>query len=95
MLIKQLGKKFESAAQLKECLTYYALANGYSIWYERSAADQIIVVFGQRPPHLKEATLGKQRKQFKYPNESKEDIPKCSFRLYARMNSEKTFQLRL
>lgn len=78
---------------MKECLTYYALANGYSIWYERSASDKVIAVCGQRPPNLKDPDLGKQRKQFRYPCEIPEDVPKCSFRLYARINSEKTFQI--
>jgi hypothetical protein len=70
---------------LKEALTNYALANGYSIWYERSATDKVIAVCGQRPPgKLKDPEKGKQRKQFRFPSEIKEDVPKCSFRLYAR-----------
>ena len=72
-------------------MTNYALANGYSIWYERSAQDQIIAVCGQRPPNLKDPSLGKQRKHVRYPSECKEDVPKCTFRLYARMNNEKNF----
>ena len=80
---------------MKEALTNYALANGYSIWYERSATDKVIAVCGQRPPgKLKDPEKGKQRKQFRFPSEIKEDVPKCSFRLYARwMTAERTFQV--
>ena len=70
------------------------MANGYSIWFERCATEQMIAVCGQRPPNLKDPTLGKQRKQFRYPSESKEDVPKCNFRLYATLNSENTFQIK-
>nr|GEV69863.1 multidrug resistance-associated protein 5 [Tanacetum cinerariifolium] len=59
----ELGEKFLDVAELKDCLSCYALSNGYSIWYERSSADQVIIVYGQRPPTLKEPSLGKQRKQ--------------------------------
>nr|GEZ59374.1 hypothetical protein [Tanacetum cinerariifolium] len=29
------GKKFQTIDKFKECLTYYALANGFSLWFER------------------------------------------------------------
>ncbi|GJT07689.1 hypothetical protein Tco_0842151 [Tanacetum coccineum] len=31
----KVGEKYTSVAQFKECLTYYALANGFSLWHER------------------------------------------------------------
>ena len=79
---------------MKECITYYALANGYSIWYERTSKDKIIAVCGQRKPKLKEPELGKQRKHVRYPSVCREETPKCSYRLYARwMNNEQSFQV--
>nr|GEV09260.1 hypothetical protein [Tanacetum cinerariifolium] len=70
----KLGKKFVDAAELKNYLTYYALSNGYSIWFERCSQDVLIVVCGQRPPTLKEPSVGKKRKQFRYHGVCKEDI---------------------
>ncbi|GKC53877.1 hypothetical protein Tco_1076622, partial [Tanacetum coccineum] len=64
MKTPKLGEKFVNAAELKKCLTYYALSNGYSIWFERCSQDVLIAVCGQRPPTLKEPSIGKQRKQF-------------------------------
>nr|GEZ44359.1 multidrug resistance-associated protein 5 [Tanacetum cinerariifolium] len=60
---KDIYPTHEDPNELKDCLSCYALSNGYSIWYERSSADQVIIVYGQRPPTLKEPSLGKQRKQ--------------------------------
>lgn len=60
---------------MKEALTNCALTNGYSIWYESSASDMIIAVYGQRPPgKLKDPEKGKQRKQFRFPSEIAEDV---------------------
>nr|GEX68903.1 pentatricopeptide repeat-containing protein [Tanacetum cinerariifolium] len=36
----------------KECLTYYALENGFSLWYARSSGMRVVAKFGQRPPRL-------------------------------------------
>ncbi|GKE45527.1 multidrug resistance-associated protein 5, partial [Tanacetum coccineum] len=55
-------EKFVDAAELKDCLTYYALSNGYLIWFERCSLDVLFAVCGQ------------QRKQFRYPSVCKEDI---------------------
>nr|GFC02528.1 pentatricopeptide repeat-containing protein [Tanacetum cinerariifolium] len=52
------GKKFVDAAQFKECLTYYGLANGYSIWCYRSSKTQIIARCGQRPERIKDGRKG-------------------------------------
>ncbi|GJS81697.1 multidrug resistance-associated protein 5 [Tanacetum coccineum] len=32
----KVGEKYVSVAQFKECLTFYALASGFSLWYERN-----------------------------------------------------------
>nr|GEW64788.1 multidrug resistance-associated protein 5 [Tanacetum cinerariifolium] len=36
----------------KECVSYYALANGFSLWYERSCEARVVSKYGQRPPRL-------------------------------------------
>ncbi|GKE52489.1 hypothetical protein Tco_1487645 [Tanacetum coccineum] len=37
----KVGEKYVSVAQFKECLTYYALENGFSLWYERSGEVRV------------------------------------------------------
>ncbi|GJW97683.1 hypothetical protein Tco_0179491 [Tanacetum coccineum] len=55
--------KYVSVAQFKECLTYYALANGFSLWYERSCEARVVAKCGQRPPMLSDTKKGRQRKR--------------------------------
>ncbi|GKA76965.1 hypothetical protein Tco_0783426 [Tanacetum coccineum] len=38
----EVGEKYVCVAQFKECLTYYALANGFSLWYERSREVRVV-----------------------------------------------------
>nr|GEW10322.1 hypothetical protein [Tanacetum cinerariifolium] len=38
--------------KFKECLTYYALANGFSLWHERSGEVRVIAKCRQRPPRV-------------------------------------------
>ncbi|KAJ9547292.1 hypothetical protein OSB04_019835 [Centaurea solstitialis] len=57
----------KSPKQLKECITCYALANGFSIWYERSPSTTLIARCGSRPPRISDPTKGKQRKTKRYP----------------------------
>ncbi|GKA92496.1 multidrug resistance-associated protein 5 [Tanacetum coccineum] len=40
-----VGEKYTSVAQFKECLTYYALANGFSLWHERSGEGRVVAKF--------------------------------------------------
>ncbi|GKA01748.1 multidrug resistance-associated protein 5 [Tanacetum coccineum] len=88
-----VGEKYTSVAQFKECLTYYALANGFSLWHERSGEERVVAKCGQRPPRVSAPEKGKQRKQTKYPCASSDALPKCPWRCYARwMTAEKTFQ---
>ncbi|GJZ55800.1 multidrug resistance-associated protein 5 [Tanacetum coccineum] len=89
----KVGEKYTSVAQFKECLTYYALANGFSLWHERSGEERVVAKCGQRPPRVSAPEKGKQRKQTKYPCASSDALPKCPWRCYARwMTAEKTFQ---
>ncbi|GJU72314.1 pentatricopeptide repeat-containing protein [Tanacetum coccineum] len=41
-ILIQVGEKYVDADQLKECLTYHSLANGFSLWFYRSSQDQVI-----------------------------------------------------
>ena len=84
MFILQVGEKYTTVSQFKECLTFYALANGFSLWYERSGEVRVVAKCGQRPPKVSDPEKGKQRKQTKCPCASSGDLPKCSWRCYAR-----------
>ncbi|GJY46542.1 hypothetical protein Tco_0435605 [Tanacetum coccineum] len=43
----KIGKTYVDAEQPKECLTYYALANGFQLWFYRSATNKLIAMCGQ------------------------------------------------
>nr|GEU48820.1 pyruvate kinase [Tanacetum cinerariifolium] len=68
----KVGEKYTSA-QFKECLTYYGLANGFSLWYETSEEVRVVAKCGQRPPRLSYPEKCKQRKQ----NKANPDIRLC------------------
>nr|GFB16406.1 multidrug resistance-associated protein 5 [Tanacetum cinerariifolium] len=88
-----VGEKYTTVAQFKKCLTYYALANGFSLLHETSGEVRVVAKCGQRPPRVSDPKKGKQRKKTKYPCASSDDLPKCPWRCYARwMTDEKTFQ---
>ncbi|GKB52447.1 multidrug resistance-associated protein 5, partial [Tanacetum coccineum] len=59
----KVGEKYATVEQLKECLTYYALANGFSLWYKRISGKKVVAKCGQIPPRLFVPDKGKQRKQ--------------------------------
>ncbi|GKC01667.1 hypothetical protein Tco_0987803, partial [Tanacetum coccineum] len=66
----EVGEKFVDAAQFKECLTYYGLANGYSIWCYRSSKTQIIALNAVRigrPERIKDPKKGKLREDLELP----------------------------
>ncbi|GKA77270.1 hypothetical protein Tco_0783731 [Tanacetum coccineum] len=89
----KVGEKYANAAQLKECLTYYSLANGYSLWFYRSSNDSLIARCGRRHEKLKDIEKGKQKKQIKYPTIGANEGSKCPFRCYGRMMlTESSFQ---
>ncbi|GKD82760.1 pentatricopeptide repeat-containing protein [Tanacetum coccineum] len=50
----KLGEKFVNVDQFKECLTYYALANGFSLWYATSSTDRVIAKCGHRKEVIKD-----------------------------------------
>lgn len=90
----QVGERFESAQEFKDCMTYYALANGFSIWYSKSSQSEVIAQCGQRPPKLEDDSKGKRRKAKRYPNVVIGEGPKCPFRCFARtMRREASFQI--
>ncbi|PWA55277.1 pyruvate kinase [Artemisia annua] len=64
----KLGEKYVNSDQFREALTYYALANGFSLWYEKSTKQMIISKCGQRKETLKDPSKGKQRNFHKYPS---------------------------
>ncbi|GKC58787.1 multidrug resistance-associated protein 5, partial [Tanacetum coccineum] len=76
----KVGEKYVSVTQFKECLTYYALANGFSLWYEMSVEVRVVAKYGQRPARLSDPKKSKQRKQTKYPSASSDDLPTCPWR---------------
>ena len=80
--------------QLKECLTYYALANGFSLWFYRSEKKKLIAKCGSRPEKIKEPEKGKQRKWKRYPTTSEGEGSNCPWRCYGKeMTKEKSFQV--
>ncbi|GKB98334.1 hypothetical protein Tco_0984471 [Tanacetum coccineum] len=50
----KLGEKFPTVDKFKECLTYYALANGFSLYFERSNKEKIVAKCGQRKEVIKD-----------------------------------------
>ncbi|GJV37772.1 pentatricopeptide repeat-containing protein [Tanacetum coccineum] len=62
----ELGEKFVNVEQLKECLIYYALANGFSLWYDRYSKDKVIAKCGHRKEVIKDPSKGKQRAYKKF-----------------------------
>ncbi|KAJ9553440.1 hypothetical protein OSB04_017485 [Centaurea solstitialis] len=89
-----VSERYESPKQLKECITCYALANGFSIWYERSSTTKIIARCGSKPPRISYPSKGKQRKAKRYPTLEKGGQQDCQWRCYARwMKKEQSFQV--
>ncbi|GJY33860.1 pentatricopeptide repeat-containing protein [Tanacetum coccineum] len=90
----KVGEKYVDAAQLKKCLTYYSLANGFSLWFYKSSKDSLIARCGRRPEKLKDIEKGKQKKQIKYPTLGANEGSNCPFKCYGRMMlTESSFQV--
>jgi hypothetical protein len=88
----QLGEKYVNVDQFKEALTYYALANGFSLWYEKSTKKMIIGKCGKRKETLKDPSKGKQRNFQKYPSCS--HVNERKWRIYIKwVNSLSSFQV--
>ena len=86
---------YESPKQFKECVTYYALANGYCIWFEVSSNKKMIARCCRRPEKIANLNKGKQRKTHRYP-QKKDDVKEedCPWRCFARwMRNEASFQV--
>lgn len=69
-LFSLVGEKFVNVEQFKECLAYYALANGFSLWYDRSSKEKVIAKCGHRKEVIKDTSQGKQRAYKKFPSQS-------------------------
>ena len=92
-VVLQIGQKFVNAAQMKECLTFYALANGFSLWFEKSGRQKLIARCGLRPERIKDPKLGKQSKFHRFPSD-RNDGPICKWRCYGKpMSTENSFQV--
>ena len=92
MFLLKVGEKFKDIDQLKECMTYYALANGFSLWFERSANNKVIAKCGLRPERIKKPELGKQSKFKRYPSEADRNL--CPWRCYGKkMTQENSVQV--
>ncbi|GKD82479.1 hypothetical protein Tco_1349318, partial [Tanacetum coccineum] len=79
----KVGDLFVDIEQLKECLTYYALANGFSLWFYRSSTTKLIAKCGLQPEKIKDPKLGKQIKFKRYPSEANRS--NCRWRCYGKM----------
>nr|GEW94700.1 pentatricopeptide repeat-containing protein [Tanacetum cinerariifolium] len=86
--------KYVDAAQLKEYLTYYSLANRFSLWFYRSSKETLIARRGMRPEKLKDIEKGKQMKHIKYHSDGRNKGSNCPFRCYGKMMvTESSFQV--
>nr|GEX24808.1 hypothetical protein [Tanacetum cinerariifolium] len=79
--VSNVGEKYVTVEQFKEYLIYNALANGFSLWYERSFGKSVVAKCGQRLPRLFVPDKGKQRKQSRY---TMDEFLACPWKCYAR-----------
>nr|GEV53090.1 pentatricopeptide repeat-containing protein [Tanacetum cinerariifolium] len=90
----KVGEKYDDAAQLKECLTYYSLANGFSLWFYRSLKEMLITRCRKRHEKLKDIEKRKQRKHINYPICGRNKSSNCPFICYGKMMvTESSFQV--
>nr|GEU76227.1 hypothetical protein [Tanacetum cinerariifolium] len=83
---------FVDIEQLKGCVTYYALPNGYSLWFYRIYKTKLIAKFKLQPETIKDPKLGKQSKFKRYPSEANRS--KCRWRCYRKkMTTENSVQV--
>nr|XP_043619762.1 uncharacterized protein LOC122591566 [Erigeron canadensis] len=61
-----MGERFTGHHQFREMLTYFALANGFSLWFEKYTQKRCVARCGQRPPTLENPEEGKKRKQNRF-----------------------------
>ena len=83
-----LGERYETFEQLKDCLIFYSVANGYQLWYYKSSSEKLLVRCGfdqKKPKKLKGEVI-----VLEDPNK-----PKCPFRLRAvKFKNEKSVHIR-
>ncbi|GJY00502.1 cellulose synthase [Tanacetum coccineum] len=65
-----LGEFYVDLDQVKDCLTFYSVANGYQLWYEKSDSEKLLVRCGFDE---------KERRKKKLPRDPNK--PCCPFRL--------------
>ncbi|GJZ60907.1 hypothetical protein Tco_0617044 [Tanacetum coccineum] len=65
LLLAIVGEKYKIVAQVKKYLTYYALANGFSLWHERSGEERVVAKYGQRLPKMSAPEKGMVKTTFK------------------------------
>ncbi|PWA64119.1 hypothetical protein CTI12_AA347230 [Artemisia annua] len=68
----RLGELYADLDQVKDCLTFYSVANGYQLWYEKSDSEKLLVRCGFDE---------KNRRKKKLPRDPNK--PCCPFRLRA------------
>ncbi|GJV78097.1 RNA-directed DNA polymerase, eukaryota, reverse transcriptase zinc-binding domain protein [Tanacetum coccineum] len=77
-----LGERYDNFDQLKDCLIFYSVANGYQLWYEKSDSKKLLVKCG----------LDQKKKKGETVDPSK---PKCPFNMRAvKMRDENTVHIR-
>ncbi|GKD32941.1 hypothetical protein Tco_1248450 [Tanacetum coccineum] len=81
------GEKFPTD-KFKECLTYYALANGFSLWFERSTKNKVVAKCDQRKEIINDPSKGKHRAYKKFPSNNA-DKTLCNWRCYGRNFTDK------
>nr|GEV95282.1 pentatricopeptide repeat-containing protein [Tanacetum cinerariifolium] len=89
----KLGDKLINAEQFRECLTFYALANGFSLWFYKSCKNKMIAKCGQREEKIKDPSKGKHRSYKKFPSNNA-DKSICPWRCYGKMlKTENSFRV--
>ncbi|GJU98681.1 multidrug resistance-associated protein 5, partial [Tanacetum coccineum] len=77
-----LGERYDSFDQLKDCLIFYSVANGYQLWYEKSDSKKLLV----------KCSLDQKKNKGETVDPSK---PKCPFNMRAvKMRDENTIHIR-
>ena len=74
VLLLKVGEKFVDIEQFKECMTYFALANGFFLWFERRSKTKVIAKCRLRLERIKKPELGKQSKFKRYPSEADRSV---------------------
>ncbi|GKA17270.1 hypothetical protein Tco_0697107, partial [Tanacetum coccineum] len=54
----KVGERLVDVEQLKECLTYYGLANGFSLWFYRTSKNLKVISMNDKHPYVKDFKYG-------------------------------------